>query len=74
MAEKEPGFWETIIRIVHISVGVAALDIAAWFLIWVSPFNSYSFGIFLIFATVLLLIGICGNRKEVFKAFFLPGV
>lgn len=71
MAKKEQGFWETIIRIVHISVGVVALGIAAWFLFWVSPFNPYGFGIFIVFGGVTLLIGIFGNRKEVFKSFFL---
>lgn len=74
MAEKEQSFLETIIRILHTSVGVVALGIAAWFLIWVSPFNPYGFGIFLVIGAVLLLIGIFGNRRDVFKTFFSSGV
>lgn len=74
MALKEQGFWETLIRIIHVGSGIGSLAISAWFFFAVSPFNPYGFGIFLTFGIILLIIGLCGNRKEVFKAFFSSGV
>lgn len=74
MAANQRGFWETVLRIGHIMLGVAALSVSTWFLIAVSPFNPYGFGIFLIVGVVLLLIGLFGKKRSVFETFFISGL
>jgi uncharacterized membrane protein YccC len=73
MSDDQRTFFETVVRVIHVIAGTAALAVSVWFLFVVMPFNPYGFFGFLIVGGVLLFVGLRGSRKDIFLTFFTSG-
>ena len=65
---------EVIARLIHVSIGLVCLSVAAWFFLFVSPFNYYGFFGFLVVGSLALIVGLFASRSLVFELLFYGGV
>ena len=61
-------------RIIHVAIGLICLSVAAWFLLFVSPFNYYGFFGFFVAGALALIVGLFASRSVVFQLLFYGGV
>jgi hypothetical protein len=65
MEQTRPTILDKLVRALYAIAGVLCLGVAAWFLLFVSPFNPYGFWGFAIAGLVLLIAAAGAKAKDI---------